>query len=600
MKKTILPAIGERDNESEFSHFFPSRPLKDFDRNSPEASVLRVFSCLPSEYVSPKLFSRLLGQDFPLNETLRKLTEKGMIRKNEKDESFALCSESIMESSGEDLSSSREGLALISLISAEMEKAKKQENFTSLKNWLELGRSVIRKFDEPGIRGDGEGVPYNKNLSPEAAASIFNSSILFCNVIIEGKEIAAGLKYDEENMFAPMIIFLEKKEAAASLVWAAKKLSVPVVKNDFLAKNLFSYGKAGASVPESCYRDVSMALARSDMSNGSSSGTYRTGRVQARELTPPLSIELGEALYELSAEKPGRKILISDPMEAIREKLEGLLGMKIGKISIRKNSEIRKDSYRILLKGREAGRGNLEMGWYYPENEKTGVPDFMKTDNSISIIAGTVFSSIAAHANLIVQRRAHELLGRDEVEAILEEAENKYPVVCSEVKGFLPLGIIREIFQSLVSEMVPLKYIDTILEVLADWSSFGPAPYEMIVEQVRLALKRQICMDYADDDLNLRVLTLETDLEKMLLDASPADSGDSPSSPDSWMDDLAIGIEAMEKTKSHPVLLCHPRLRFHLKEITRKRFPYLAVISYIEISPEVTVMALDEIKLRGN
>ena len=96
MKKTPLPAAGERDAEIEFNLLFPSRRRKDFDENSPEASVLRIFSCLPADYISPELFTRLLGPDFPLAETLEKLAEREIIRKDENNDSYLLCSETNM------------------------------------------------------------------------------------------------------------------------------------------------------------------------------------------------------------------------------------------------------------------------------------------------------------------------------------------------------------------------------------------------------------------------------------------------------------------------------------------------------------------------
>ena len=59
---------------------------------------------------------------------------------------------------------------------------------------------------------------YEDRYTSEAANSILDSCVQFCNVIITGKETAAGLKYDEENMFAPMVVFLEKGASAEALV----------------------------------------------------------------------------------------------------------------------------------------------------------------------------------------------------------------------------------------------------------------------------------------------------------------------------------------------------------------------------------------------
>ena len=605
MKKSPFPASGERDAETEFSSFFPSRRRNDFDRNGPEASVLRIFYCLPADYISPEFFSRILGRDFPLTETLDKLAEKGIIKKDEKNGSYLLCYEAGMEG----LSSSKEGMALISLISAEIEKEKKQGNFASLRDWLELGRSVIKKFDEEiksaGKSGVNSGGNFRCGISAEefpqssggaeTAASILNSSVLFCNVIVTGKDVSIGLKYDEENMFAPMIIFLEKGASAAAIVWAAGNLGVPVVKNNLLAKNLFQYGKAGSSVPEATYRDVSLALTRSNLPERKRPlrSLTKTRRIPYK-VPPPVSLEMGESLFALTGEGPGRKALIADPFEAIRKRIVRLLGFDIPHFRMSKNPELKAGEYRIFFNGMEAGRGRMELGWYTGLSAlhmKAGLPEIMAKAENLIPAAKAAASVVIRHVDEIAQRRAPDLLGRDEVDAILEAAEENYPVVCAEVKSILSLGIIREILQGLVSEQVSIRHIAVILETLADWSSFGPAPVEVIIEQIRISLKRQICMEYADDELTLRVLTLEPDLENRL-------SGDFPET-DNWAGPVSSALSEMEKKGYPPVILCSSRARYPLKEATRKKFPFLAVLSYVEIPSDIRVEPLGEIRLPG-
>jgi flagellar biosynthesis protein FlhA len=200
------------------------------------------------------------------------------------------------------------------------------------------------------------------------------------------------------------------------------------------------------------------------------------------------------------------------------------------------------------------------------------------------------------------------LLGRDEVEAILDAAEEQYPVVTGEVKGLLSLGIIREILQGLVSEQVSIRHIAVILETLADWGSFGPVPSDLIIERIRQSLRRQICMEYADDRLTLRVLTLDPKLEKKIMD-SPGGSGDlsfgeaGQRSADTVTMDCAdlitFAIKGMEEKGFPPVILCSPKARFPVKEATRRKFPGLAVLSYLEIPSDINVVPVGEIRIEG-
>jgi flagellar biosynthesis protein FlhA len=431
---------------------------------------------------------------------------------------------------------------------------------------------------------------------PEAAVSIIDSCVQFCDVIITGKEGAAALKYDEENMFAPMIVLLEKDASACALLKAAEKLNVPVVENISLMKNLSSRGKAGESIPEAVYRDVSLAFARLDSHKFHRRGTGKSRLGIPVRIPHPLLLELGASLFTLTGEDPGREKLLAEPLNAIRKRLMRLLGINIPFFRVLPRTKLNHDEYRILFKGLEAGRGRIELGWYSGSgNQRLAVPEMMNEGKNIRTAAKAASSLLVRHVNEIVQRRAPELLGRDEVEAILDAAEEKYPVVTGEVKGLLSLGIIREILQSLVSEQVSIRHIAIILETLADWGSFGPAPSDLIVEQIRQSLKRQICLEYADDKLTLRVLTLEPNLEKKFADHS-SDS----STGEDWADAISGAVLKMEERGFPPVILCSPKARFPVKEATRRRHPDLAVLSYMEIPPDISVEPLGEIRFEGN
>ena len=314
------------------------------------------------------------------------------------------------------------------------------------------------------------------------------------------------------------------------------------------------------------------------------------------EIPPAVSVEMGEALYNLSGEGLGRKILLFEPLENIRKKLVKLLGFEVSRFKISKNSGIKTSEYRIFFKGLEAGQGRLDLSWY-SHNETdiplTAFPEMMLKQENISAAAIAAVSALVSHVNAIVQRRAPELLGRDEVDAILEAAGEKYPVVCAEVRSLMPLGFIREILQNLVSEQVSIQPISVILETLADWGHYGPAPSELIIEQIRISLRRQICMDYAGEEMTLRVLTLSPDLEKKITDNS---SG----TPEAIEELICSAAGRMEEMGCPPVILCSPKVRFPLKESTRKKSPRLAVLSYIEIPSDIKVEPVGEISIKGS
>ncbi|MCL2602404.1 MAG: FHIPEP family type III secretion protein [Treponema sp.] len=471
------------------------------------------------------------------------------------------------------------------------------------------------------IAGDGEAEPpverlfTSESLPADPALPALNSYILFCDVYISGKDTVVGLKYAEENMFAPMIVSIERDASADAVVRAAEAVGVPVINNIMLAKNLISYGKAGESIPEAFYRDVSMLFARLD----SHTPKRRVLSVKAKKLDPavrsvrPLSIELGELVFELIGEGSESESLIV-PLNALRKKLSCLLGFSVPAFRTILNPKLKEDEYRILFKGLEAGRGRLEMGWYSAicaaralsddsisnaELPASCMSDLVNNSGNIKLAAKAVSHIVLVHIHKVVQERTPDFLGRDEVQAILDTAEETYPVVTGEVKNLLTLGVIREIFQGLVSEQVSIRHMPIILETLADWAGFGHAPSELIIEQVRQALKRQICLDYADENLTLRVLTLNSKMESDFISSvMSSSSGGLHSVPGDWEGAISSAYKRMVDKGFHPVILCSPKLRTHIKEATRRQLPYLAVLSYMEIPPDITLEPVGEISLK--
>ena len=243
--------------------------------------------------------------------------------------------------------------------------------------------------------------PFFPAEDPETAASILDSCILLCDVFVAGKDSAVGIRYDEENMFAPMIMMLEKDASADVLVRAAENLGVPVVKNIMLAKNLCSYGKSGGAIPEASYRDVSLALART--------GSMKIRRPRAAVKKPhdvpirikrPLSVELGSAVFNLTGEEPGREKLLAEPLDIIRKRLRKLLGLSMPLFHVSRSPGLRKDEYRILFKGLEAGRGRLELGWYAGEISgipQVSFPDMMNNPENLKLAAKAAASVVVRH-----------------------------------------------------------------------------------------------------------------------------------------------------------------------------------------------------------
>ncbi|MDR0474582.1 MAG: FHIPEP family type III secretion protein [Treponema sp.] len=419
-----------------------------------------------------------------------------------------------------------------------------------------------------------------KMLFPYIAAS---------DIIIAGREeLAIGLRYDDENMFAPIIIIMEQKIPLEAVKEAASGAGVPYVQNDALAGNLFSYGKLGEAIPDLCCRDIAAIIGRNGKRPSSTAGQIKKEPVKQKR---PIRIEFGITLMAFL----GGKTVPADSLSSIQKKLSRLFGYSFPHIGLAENPRLKGGEYRILFKALEVGRGIVELNWY-----KT--VDLGLDPAQLDFAAKTTASAIAAHVEELLQKRACELLGRDEVQAILDRAEKKYPVVTGEVKSLLSLGSIRDLLRGLISENVSIRHIQVILETLADWGSFGPAPNEIIIEQIRQSLKRQICLDYTDEKQTLRALTLDNKLEQIFSERASIHERciNSGISPDEWLDAFSPAIRSMEERGLKPVVLCSPAARSWLKELTRMKFPNLAVLSYIEIPQDINVVPVGEISVKDS
>jgi flagellar biosynthesis protein FlhA len=210
-------------------------------------------------------------------------------------------------------------------------------------------------------------------------------------------------------------------------------------------------------------------------------------------------------------------------------------------------------------------------------------------------------SIIATHLTEIIKRHSAEILGRQETQAILETLKKDYPAVVEETLKALGLGDVQKVLQALLRERVSIRNMVAILEALAD---FGPVTRDsgFLTEKARQALARQLCLQFADEDRVLRVLTLEHSLEQKILDSgvqttSGMMSALEPPIQRSWITALSRAVTAVHEQGWLPILLCSEQARCLVKSSCEREFPDLTVLSVPEIVSDITLEALGEIRL---
>jgi flagellar biosynthesis protein FlhA len=215
-------------------------------------------------------------------------------------------------------------------------------------------------------------------------------------------------------------------------------------------------------------------------------------------------------------------------------------------------------------------------------------------------------SIIATHLTEIIRRHSADILGRQDVSAILDELRTTYPAVVEEVlkegKG-LSLGEIQKVLQSLLRERVSIRNIDSILEALADFAPVSKNT-RLLTEKARQALGSQICHQYADENKCLHVLTIDQAFEEKIITSKlETVSGMvlalEPPVHAAWIRALSKAVGAVRDQGWTPVVLCSEAARYLVKNSAEREIPDLAVISVPEIVQDITVESVGVIKVTG-
>jgi flagellar biosynthesis protein FlhA len=329
----------------------------------------------------------------------------------------------------------------------------------------------------------------------------------------------------------------------------------------------------------------------------------------------PLELEVGYSLIPLV--DPGQGGDLLDRVRLVRRQFATDLGFVVPPVRIRDNLQLKPVAYAIKVRGLVVAQGEILVGHFLAMNPGTATepiagvattePTFGLPAQWISadereraqVLGYTVVdpsSVITTHLTETIRRHARDLLGRQEVQGLLDVIKPSHPsVVETLVPNLLPLGTVQKVLQNLLAEGVSIRDLALILEALADAAPATKDPV-VLTEYVRQGLGRTICRELTAGDGVLKVFTLSPALEQRLADAlAEGDQGRylalEPRTAQRVIEAIAktIGTEPPDGT---PVVLCGPVIRPHLRRLTERYLPHLAMLSYNEIGPEVTLKAL--------
>ncbi len=318
-----------------------------------------------------------------------------------------------------------------------------------------------------------------------------------------------------------------------------------------------------------------------------------------------LGLEVGYRLIPLVDRTQDGELLRR--IRGIRKKFAQDMGFLVPPVHIRDNLELRPNAYRISLKGVEIGQGEAYAGMYLainPGRVLGNLPGTTTTDPAFGLPAVwieanlrdqaqtfgyTVVDSstvVATHLSNIIQTHSAELLGREETQQLLDHLAKESPKLVEElVPKLLPLGVVQKVLQNLLDEGVHIRDMRTIIDTLADHAARTQDTADLTAA-VRVALGRAIMQQIYPGAAELQVMTLEPDLEQIMMHAAQGMGeglGLEPGLAENLVQQTAKAVQQQEQMGLPAVLLVPAALRPLLSRFLRRVAPQLKVISHAEI-----------------
>ena len=338
-----------------------------------------------------------------------------------------------------------------------------------------------------------------------------------------------------------------------------------------------------------------------------------------------MELEVGYELIPLvDADRNGELL---ERIKSVRRQFALDLGFIVPPLHIRDNLQLKASDYAILIKGVEIARGSVMMGRLLAmspgktEKEIPGVKTQEPTFGLPSIwinasakqeaqMAGyTVVDPatvITTHIKETIKRNAHELLGRQEVQTLLDKFKETNPKVVEElVPNLMTLGKVQKVLQNLLREQISIRDLRTILETLADYAPKVEDP-DVLTEYVRQSLARPITKQYLAKDGTLSVMTLDRAVEDLIQQSIQKTELTSylalePTVAEKILAKIRESAEAVTPMlETSPVLLASPLIRMYLRKLTERFLPDLVVLSHSEIIPNVQIRTLRVVTLNAN
>lgn len=334
----------------------------------------------------------------------------------------------------------------------------------------------------------------------------------------------------------------------------------------------------------------------------------------------PIELEVGYALITLVDDRQGGDLL--DRISMLRKQAAVDLGILIPPVRIRDDIRIPANEYIIKLRGSEVARAEVmprSLMALNTGNVSVAIDGTEAVDPSFGMPAIWVSSGrraeaeacgyvvvepatvVATHLMEVLKANAAELLGRQDVQEMIETLKKSHPALVDEiVPAKVSLGLLHRTLQRLLRERVPIRDLVTILEALGDAAETTKDP-EALTENVRRSMGNVIIRSYTEPDGSVRGISLGPKLEQSLMSLFSPRSAQGGGINAAQM--ALLTPETLANTLSHlkrissestvdgkvPPLITSPSLRVGIRRLVSPVLPNLPVISLAEFPSSVTL-----------
>ncbi len=367
------------------------------------------------------------------------------------------------------------------------------------------------------------------------------------------------------------------------------------------------------------YRATSQKKVVEEVGNVSSSaqpsggGNSSNGAMDISDVinTDTVEVEIGYGLIPLADRSQGGDLL--ERVTMVRKQIAYELGFMLSPIRVRDSVLLKPNEYVIKILGSEVAKYEifpnrlLAMNPGMVEEKIEGIPTkepafgleaFWITEDQRERARGLGYTVVdapsvfATHLTEILREHAAELLGRKEMEVLIEGLREKMPSLVDElIPGVMKEHTVRRILQRLLEEKVSLRNLPLIFETLIE-NGEKTSSISELVQKVRIALKRQISESAKSDDGYVHAVALSQSLEEKLMDAMTVSEDRkmfnvNPDLMSKIMDTMAVSLKKVMEKGFYPVVICSASIREAVARYVIKNIPKIQVVAYEEMTDDV-------------